>query len=111
MQADVVARIQLPKTAAPGEVISVRIAIQHPMETGFRFGVNGRAVPKNVINTLVVRYNDTEVFRAEMGSGVAANPVLQFYTTARNSGEFVFQWIDDAGQRGEERAQLTVTGA
>ena len=102
------ARIDLPKSAARGEVISIRIAIQHSMETGFRFGINGQAIPKNVINTLTVRYNDTEVFRAEMGSGVAANPLLQFYTVAESSGEFVFDWVDDAGQRGTERARLVV---
>lgn len=103
-----VARVQLPKTAKRGEVISVRIAIQHPMETGFRFGINGQAIPKNVVNTLTVRYNDAEIFRAEMGSGVAANPLLQFYALAEASGEFVFEWIDDAGQRGTERATLVV---
>ncbi len=104
------ARIQLPKTARRGEVISVRIAIQHPMETGFRFDVNGRAIAKNVINALSVRYNDAEIFRAEMGSGMAANPSLEFFTVARDSGELVFQWVDDAGRRGEERVQLAVTG-
>lgn len=103
-----VARVQLPKTAKRGEVISVRIAIQHPMETGFRFGINGQAIPKNVVNTLTVRYNDAEIFRAEMGSGVAANPLLQFYAVAEASGEFVFEWIDDAGQHGTERATLLV---
>jgi len=108
MQADMLARIELPKTAKRGEVISLRIAIQHPMETGFRFDVNGRAVPKNVINTLIVRYNNAEIFRAEMGSGVAANPLLQFYTVAETSGEFVFEWVDDSGQRGTERAGLEV---
>lgn len=105
-----IARIQVPTTAKHGEVISVRIAIQHPMETGFRFDNNGRAIAKNVINTLIARYNDAEIFRAEMGSGVAANPSLQFFTVARDSGELVFQWVDDAGQRGEERVQLAVTG-
>lgn len=103
-----VARVELPKTAKRGEVIRVRIAIQHVMETGFRFDVNGRAIPKNVINTLTVRYNDAEIFRAEMGSGVAANPLLQFYAVAEASGDFVFEWIDDAGQRGTERATLMV---
>lgn len=106
-----VARVELPKTAKRGEVISLRIAIQHVMETGFRFDVNGRAIPKNVINTLTVRYNDVEIFRAEMGSGVAANPLLQFYTVAEASGDFVFEWIDDAGERGTERATLVVQPA
>lgn len=103
-----VARVQLPKSAAPGEVIPVRIAIQHPMETGFRYDITGRVVPKNVINSLVVRYGGEEIFRAELGSGIAANPLLQFYTVAGAGGEFVFEWLDDAGNRGEERATLVV---
>lgn len=105
------ARVQLPKSARRGEVISVRIAIRHPMETGFRFDISGRAVPKNVINTLTVRYNGREIFRAEMGSGIAANPLLQFYTVAEASGEFVFEWVDDAGNRGRESAMLVVDPA
>ena len=102
------ARVQLPASAKRGEVIEVRIAIQHPMETGFRFDISGRAIPKNVINRLVCRYNGVEVFRAEMGSGVAANPYLQFYTVAEASGQFDFEWVDDDGNRGMERARITV---
>jgi len=104
-----VARVQLPPSARRGEVIEVRIAIQHPMETGFRFDMMGKAVPKNVINSLVVRYNGSQVFRAEMGPGVAANPYLQFYAVADRSGEFVFEWVDDEGNRGSERAAIAVT--
>ena len=103
------ARVQLPPAAKRGEVIEVRISIQHPMETGFRFELGGRPVPKNVIHSLVARYNDADVFRAEMGSGIAANPYLQFYTVANAGGDFVFEWVDDEGNRGEERATLTVT--
>ena len=105
-----VARVQVPPGAKRGEVIEIRIAIQHPMETGFRYDNFGRAIPKNVINELVVRYNGTEIFRAEMGSGIAANPYLQFYTVARASGEVEFSWVDDDGNRGAERAALSVTG-
>ena len=105
-----VARVQAPKSAKRGEVMEIRIAIQHPMETGFRFDAMGRAVPKNVINRLVARYNGAEVFRAELGSGIAANPYLQFYTVAEASGELVFEWADDNGNRGTERAAISVIG-
>ena len=103
-----VARVQVPSQAKRGEVIEIRIAVQHRMETGFRFDNFGKAIPKNVINDLVCRYNGVEVFRAEMGSGIAANPYLQFHAIAEASGEFVFDWVDDAGERGSERAVLTV---
>ena len=104
-----VARVQLPQQARRGEVIEIRIAIQHPMETGFRYDPMGKPVPKNVINSLKVRYNDAEIFSAEFGSGIAANPYLQFCTLAEVSGEFVFEWVDDNGSRGSERAAISVT--
>jgi sulfur-oxidizing protein SoxZ len=103
-----VARIQVPATAKRDEIITVRIAIQHAMETGFRYDIMGRPVPKNVVNTLACRYNGVEVFRAELGSGIAANPYLQFYMRAAESGELVFEWVDDAGERGAERTPINV---
>lgn len=102
------ARVQLPPAAKRGEVIEVRITIQHPMETGFRYELGGKPIPKNVINRLVARYNGVEIFSAEMGSGIAANPYLSFFTVADASGEFLFEWVDDEGNRGEEHATLTV---
>lgn len=104
------ARVQVPAQARRGEVIQIRIAIRHPMETGYRPDNFGRRIPKNVINTLTCRYNGVEVFRAEMGSGISANPLLQFSVRAEASGEFVFDWVDDSGQRGSERASIAVAG-
>ena len=104
------AKIQMPKQATRGQVVEIRIAIQHPMETGFRRDDGGREIPKNVINKLVCRYNGVEVFRAEMGSGVAANPYLDFFVVADASGELVFDWVDDSGMTGSERAPIVVTG-
>jgi len=104
------ARIQMPKQATRGQVVEIRIAIQHQMETGFRRDDGGREIPKNVINKLVCRYNGVEVFRAEMGSGVAANPYLDFFVVADASGELVFDWVDDNGMTGSERAPIVVTG-
>jgi sulfur-oxidizing protein SoxZ len=63
-----------------------------------------------VINKLTCRYNGAEVFSAELGSGTAANPYLQFCTVAEASGELVFEWVDDSGVRGNERAAISVSG-
>jgi sulfur-oxidizing protein SoxZ len=103
------ARVLVPPRAKRGELVEVRIAIQHPMETGFRMDNNGRQIPKNTISNLVCRYNGADVFRAEMGSGIAANPYLQFYVLAQESGELVFSWSDDVGQQGTASAKIEVT--
>lgn len=105
-----VARVQIPKEARRGEMIEVRIVIQHPMETGFRRDDVGQIIKRNVINIVSCRYNGAEVFRADLSSGIAANPYLQFYTVAEASGEFEFTWMDDEGREGTERQSVVVTG-
>jgi sulfur-oxidizing protein SoxZ len=105
-----VARIQIPSQAKRGEVIEVRIVIQHAMETGFRHDDVGHLIKRNVINAFSCRYNGVEVFRADLSSGIAANPYLQFYTVADASGELEFSWMDDEGAQGSERRSIAVAG-
>lgn len=104
-----VARIRVPPTARRGELVEIRIAIQHTMETGFRMDNNGKVIPKNTVNNLTCRYNGVEVFRAEMGSGIAANPYLQFYIVAQDSGNVEFAWVDDRGETGAASSLMAVT--
>ena len=104
------ARIQIPPQVKRGESFEVKIAIRHAMETGYRVDDVGKPIKRNVIREFVCRYNNAEAFRVDMSSGFAANPLLQFYLTARDSGELVFEWVDDAGMRGSERAVVNVTG-
>ena len=103
-----VARVRLPKDAKRGEVIRVRLLIQHPMETGYRLAPDGVKVPKNVIRSLVCRYNGVEVFRAELSPGIAANPYLEFPLVAADSGQLEFTWVDDAGERGSATEPISI---
>ena len=50
--------------------------------------------------TFTCRYNGELVFAARLSSGIAANPYLRFFVTARARGELSFEWVDDAGVRG-----------
>ena len=67
------ARIHVPEQAQRGEAVEVRVAIQHPMETGFR-RENGVRQKRNAIVALVCRYQGREVLRAITSPGVAAGP-------------------------------------
>jgi sulfur-oxidizing protein SoxZ len=102
------ARVQVPQAVRRGEAIEVRISIRHPMETGFRVNDVGKTIARNTIREFVCRYNGVDVFRASLGSGIAANPYLRFFVAAVDSGELTFEWIDDAGERGDARATVTV---
>jgi len=103
-------RIQVPEEVKRGEVFEVRLLIRHPMETGFRYDNVGKPIPKNVIHHVTCRYNGVEVFRAEMSSGIAANPYLSFFTTAEEAGELEFVWTDDTGVTETERVPIRVSG-
>ncbi len=102
-------RLQVPATVRKGEAFQVRVLVQHPMETGFRRDMDGRAIPMNVVDLVTCRIGEREVFRAELGSGVAANPYIAFFAVAEASGEVVVEWRDDRGERGRAAANLTVT--
>ncbi len=101
-------RIHVPPPDRKGEPFEVRVLVQHPMETGFRRDMDGRAIPMNIVDKLSARLAGREVFSAELGSGMSANPYLVFYVVAQTSGEIVVEWSDDRGERGRVSAQVTV---
>lgn len=104
------ARIQIiPPRPRRGEIVEVRVLIQHDMETGYRRDQEGREIRRNCINLFICRYNGVEVFRADLSSGISANPLLQFHTVAAASGELEFWWIDDESAQGLERASIAVS--
>ena len=104
------ARIQVPAVVSRGDAFEVKILIRHPMETGYRLTDDGKQIARNVIRLVTCRYNGVEVFRAEVSSGISANPLFTFFVLARDSGEIVFDWVDDSGERASERASINVAG-
>ena len=102
-------RLQVPPSVKKGEVFEVRVLVQHPMETGFRRDMNGATIPANVVDKLVARDNGKEVFRAELGTGIAANPYLVFSARAEESGTVEVEWTDDRGESGKASTALVVS--
>src|SRR5215472_18875191 len=101
-------QINVPAHARRGEVIEIKTLIAHPMETGYRVGPTGAAIPRNIISRFLCTYNGEEVFRAELFPAIAANPFIAFFTVATESGEIVFSWTDDHGETQTEVRQITV---
>ena len=102
------ARIKLPEGAKVGDVIEVKTLIAHVMETGQRKDVEGKPIPRSIINAFKVTFGGQEVFAAELHPGISANPYLAFFMKVPGPGEFEFTWIDDAGVRVMERMKLNV---
>jgi len=101
-------RVSIPPINKRGEPFEVRITIRHAMETGYRTDVSGKPIPRNVIKRFTCSYNGEPVFAVRMGPGIAANPYLRFFVTARESGTLDFEWIDDAGERATAQASVKV---
>jgi len=101
-------RLSVPPTVKRGEPFAVRVIVQHAMETGFRRDYDGKVIPMNIVDRLACTYGGREVFRAELGSGIAANPYFVFYVVAHESGPLVVEWKDDRGQEGKVAADVKV---
>ena len=101
--------VDVPAEAKRGDVIEVRTLIGHPMETGFRVGVDGARVPRDLIRRLVCRYNGEVVFAAELFPATSANPYVVFHTVAVESGTLAFTWEGDHGFAQTETVAIRVT--
>ncbi|PUE06024.1 thiosulfate oxidation carrier complex protein SoxZ [Limnohabitans sp. T6-5] len=105
------ARMQWPERITAGEVVKVRLLVQHPMDTGYLQDLLGKLVPRNVIRQLTCTLGPQEVFRVEPSSGIAANPLFEFFVRATETAEMHVEWLDDRGNRGEFRQTMTVLAA
>jgi sulfur-oxidizing protein SoxZ len=90
-------RIKLPDSVKAGDVIEVKTLIRHVMETGNRHDKNGQPIPRDIINSFVAKFGGKEVFRAEFGPGISANPYLSFQMRVPGPGVVEITWTDDHG--------------
>jgi sulfur-oxidizing protein SoxZ len=90
-------RVQVPNAAAKGEILQIKALISHQMETGLRRDDQGDVIPRKIINKFVCRYNDDVVFGVDLHEAVAANPYIEFYLRATESGRLEFVWEEDGG--------------
>jgi sulfur-oxidizing protein SoxZ len=102
------ALINVPGKARRGDVIEIKTLMSHIMETGYRHTAAGQVVPRDIITSFTCRYNGVEIFRADLFPAIAANPFLTFFTVARESGKFDFEWIGDNGFSETASAMISV---
>ena len=102
------ALINVPPKAKRGDIIEIKTLMSHTMESGFRRTSAGELVPRDIITSFTCRYNGTEIFRADFFPAIAANPFLSFFTVAKESGKFEFEWIGDNGFSSTAAASITI---
>ncbi len=100
--------IHLASTARIGEIVAVRVLVQHPMETGYRTSAVGEPLPRNIIRRVDCRFEGQPVFGADLHPAIAANPSIAFFMRATRSGTLSVEWRGDNGFVHSDSARLQV---
>ncbi|HWQ25647.1 MAG TPA: thiosulfate oxidation carrier complex protein SoxZ [Chlorobaculum sp.] len=86
------------KAVAANEVVSVKLLIQHPMETGRRKDQGGNIVPAHFITEVTASHKGQDVFHAEFGPGVSRDPYFAFQFDGAKAGDMLtISWVDNKG--------------
>jgi sulfur-oxidizing protein SoxZ len=105
---DVKPRVKVPKSAAVGEVVTLKTLISHPMESGQRKDGEGKLIPREIINRFTCDFNGANVIDIAIDPAVSTNPYFEFDVKVDAAGEFVFTWYDDDGSVYEDKKAIEV---
>ena len=108
MAADAKPRVKVPKTAAAGEVITIKTLISHEMESGQRKDSDGNPIPRSIINRFTCEFNGETVIDVTLEPSISTNPYFEFDATVPEAGEFKFTWYDDDGSVYEDAKKIEI---
>ena len=108
MSDDIKPRLRVPANAKKDEVVEVKTLITHPMENGQRKDADGKLIPRLLVNSLAVTYNDKPVMNVRLEPAIAANPYLAFFVKVEESGMLKFTWTDDNKQSWTAESKIEV---
>ncbi|MCK6453154.1 MAG: thiosulfate oxidation carrier complex protein SoxZ [Alphaproteobacteria bacterium] len=100
--------VKMPAEANKGEAFELRAIAMHPMENGLRRDMDGKVIPRKILNRFVCRYNGETVIDCDWGTAVAANPYMAFQVKAVDSGTVELEWTDDDGSVHRHSAAIKV---
>ncbi|ALI54717.1 thiosulfate oxidation carrier complex protein SoxZ [Celeribacter marinus] len=108
MASGVKPRVKVPKSAAAGDVITIKTLISHPMESGQRKDGDGNIIPRSIINRFTCDFNGQSVVDVTLEAAISTNPYVEFDATVPEAGEFKFTWYDDDGSVYEESKPIAI---
>ncbi len=101
-------RVKAPKSAAAGDVVTLKTLISHPMESGQRKDSNGNTIPRSIINRFTCEFNGTTIIDVTMEPAISTNPYFEFEATIPEAGDLQFTWYDDDGSVYEETKSVAM---
>ena len=91
-----------------GDKATVRVLMNHEMETGLRKDTAGKAIPAWYIQNVSATLNGKPVLTAEWGPSVSKNPFLQFNVKGAKAGDkLAVTWKDNKGETRTDEATVT----
>jgi sulfur-oxidizing protein SoxZ len=91
-----------------GDKATVRVLMNHEMETGQRRDSSGNVVPAWFIQEVTAAHNGKTVMTAEWGPAVSKNPFLQFSIKGAKAGDKVtISWKDNKGDSRTDEAVVS----
>ena len=102
-------RVKVPKSAAAGDVITIKTLISHKMESGQRKDGDGNVIPRSIINRFTADFNGQNVIDVTLEPAISTNPFFEFLATVPESGTFTFTWYDDDGDVYTETKEIAVS--
>ena len=108
MASGVKPRVKVPKSAAAGEVVTIKTLISHKMESGQRKDGDGNIIPRSIINRFTCDFNGQNVVDVELFPAISTNPYFEFEATIPGAGDMKFTWYDDDGSVYETSKSVAV---
>ena len=91
-----------------GNNATVRVLMNHEMETGLRKDAAGKLVPAWHITEVTATHNGKPVMTAEWGPAVSKNPFLQFTIKGAKAGDKIgVTWKDSRGDTRTDEAVVS----
>jgi sulfur-oxidizing protein SoxZ len=91
-----------------GDKTTVRVLMNHEMETGLRKDASGKAIPAWYIQDVTAQLNGKPVLAAQWGPSVSKNPFLQFNVKGAKAGDKIaVTWNDNKGESRTDEATVS----
>ncbi|MBM3385033.1 MAG: thiosulfate oxidation carrier complex protein SoxZ [Betaproteobacteria bacterium] len=99
-------RIRIPERIKPGEIVTVRALVSHPMEMMAFKG--GKPVERNYnfVHKVEATYNGRKVFEAATTQAVSQNPFVSFTIKADAPGVVKVVFHDTQGKAYEGQVEI-----
>ncbi|MEY4754232.1 MAG: hypothetical protein RJA44_1907 [Pseudomonadota bacterium] len=96
------------RAQASGDKATVRVLMNHEMETGQRKDSSGKLIPAWYIQEVSAALNGKTVLTAQWGPSVSKNPFLQFAIKGAKAGDKVaVTWVDSRGEKRTDEATVS----